>query len=172
MMRSLSLRMRVATASRRGSALALAAAWLAALRALLAAPRALLERAPLDAARFGALAVRLAPELAARADVERLALPAPELVRLAAVEPLALERLAAALEPELVRLAAVEPPELERFLAGVRVVVFLAGEDALALLVAGPELEPELDEPSDVDPALLLGCGIFPPRWNDGPTAP
>jgi hypothetical protein len=149
MMRSLSLRMRDATASSRGSAAALAAALLAAERALLAvlrafAPLAEARLAVLDAARLGVLAVRLEPDPAPRAEVDRLA-----------VAP-----------PELVRLAAVDPPPLALFAVDDRGVVRLAPEDELARLLRGFELEPELDEPPDVDPALLLGWGMFPPWWT------
>ena len=63
----------------------------------------------LAAARLGVLAVRLAPDPAARAEVDRLAVAPPELVRLAAAEPLELLRLAARLT-ELLRLAAWTHP--------------------------------------------------------------
>jgi hypothetical protein len=66
---------------------------------------------------------------------------------LAAVEPL---------EPE--RFAAEDPAVLERF-ADDRLVVRLAAEPELAR----PPRELEPDGPSDPDPALLLGWGIFPP---------
>jgi hypothetical protein len=126
----------VATASRRGSALALDAALRAVLRALLAVLRAF--DAPLEDARLVVLAERLGLDPAARAeDVERLAL-----------------------EP-------VEPLELLRLAAAGRLVGRLVPDDELARVLRAlepePEPDPELDEP-DVDPELLLGCGIFPPR--------
>jgi hypothetical protein len=141
------LRIRVATASRRGSAPALDAVLRAALRALLAVLRALLAvlRAlalPEDA-RFDGLAARLALDPAVRADdVARLAL-----------EPL---------EP----LELFAPVRLD---VDARLVERFVPEDELARVLRDlepePEPDPELDEP-DVDPELLLGCGIFPPRWT------
>jgi len=123
----------------------------------------------------------LAPpaERFAERPLELAVLRAPELVEARLVAPDAgfardaEEReddadLFAAVEPlETERFAAEDPLVVERFVVD-RPVVRLAAEPELAR--PPRELEPG---PSDPDPALLLGWGMFPPWWTwGGATAP
>lgn len=132
MMRSLSLRIRCATASSRGSPV------------LAAELRLALE--PLE---------RVEPELLARArvppELERLADALEELERLALeeVDRLALE--------EAERFAVEDPPELERPLDDDPLAARPLDDDPLAARLV-PDFERlVLDDPPDFEPALLLG---------------